>query len=541
MDGKIETVKVDVDATLTNNGTVTKNVAAGLDGLYSDYRVDSKGYITDLTQYDPYDNITSAKTAVNGVAGIDKTSKEYTVKLELQAGDTYQYTITCADDLKVFYVDKDGNITESSYAAIYPDNNDKVYAVVDKYLVKTLVIFEVEDGTTGSTTATYAFTAGDATVSTQNNASYWLANVQVKKAAFVPNTAKLKLTYDVYLDGMLYAANQTAENIPATQSVVTLSGTGFFADSKVEVVVKDLTTDKVAVRYLDADNNKEIPASDFVSKTDTANVGTKSAIPFQLKTGKTGNVTYEVYQGTTKLWAGSSKAVDDPRAGTNSVADWTGNNFVDVKIIGMSALTTPPATYSFTNSTTTAGIAIAGETTTKLNVTVTTTPVTGLAANSEVKGTVKLSAIPAATDVVAYRVVCSKLGLDEAVTTAAANWSIRLNSNVEIKDADFVVTPVAKLAVTGAAWDAGKIVLTFNQKLKEQTLTMATNVTVSSSAASNFTAVISGNTLTVTAGTGNFAATDTIAVASGVVSAAADSNGFTCSATALSALNTLVH
>ena len=145
VDGKIETVKVDVDATLTNGGTVTKNVAAGLDGLYSDYRVDSKGYITDLTKYNPYDNTTSAKTALNGVDGIDKTSKEYTVKLGLQAGGTYQYTITCADDMKVFYVDKKGNITESSYAAIYPDNNDLVYAVVDKYLVKTLVIFEVED------------------------------------------------------------------------------------------------------------------------------------------------------------------------------------------------------------------------------------------------------------------------------------------------------------------------------------------------------------------------------------------------------------
>ena len=140
VDGKIETVKVDVDATLTNNGTVTKNVAAGLDGLYSDYRVDSKGYITDLTQYakDYYNTTTVDKAAVNGVEGINKTSKEYTVIIGGK-------TITCADDMKVFYVDKNGNITESSYAAIYPDTNDKVYAVVDKYLVKTLVIFERED------------------------------------------------------------------------------------------------------------------------------------------------------------------------------------------------------------------------------------------------------------------------------------------------------------------------------------------------------------------------------------------------------------
>ena len=131
VDGKIETVKVDVDAKC---GTTA---AADLDGLYSDYTVSSKGYITGLTKYGPYNN-TSDKTAVNGVVGINKTSKEYTVIIGGK-------TITCADDMKVFYVDKNGNITESSYAAIYPDTNDLVYAVVDKYLVKTLVIFEVED------------------------------------------------------------------------------------------------------------------------------------------------------------------------------------------------------------------------------------------------------------------------------------------------------------------------------------------------------------------------------------------------------------
>ena len=131
VDGKIETVKVDVDAKC---GSTT---ADKLDGLYSDYTVSSKGYITGLTKYGPYNN-TSDKTAVNGVVGINKTSKEYTVIIGGK-------TITCADDMKVFYVDKNGNITESSYAAIYPDNNDLVYAVVDKYLVKTLVIFEQED------------------------------------------------------------------------------------------------------------------------------------------------------------------------------------------------------------------------------------------------------------------------------------------------------------------------------------------------------------------------------------------------------------
>ena len=131
VDGKIETVKVDVDAKC---GAET---ADKLDGLYSDYTVSSKGYITGLTKYGPY-STGETKTALDGVVGIDKTSKEYTVIIGSK-------TITCADDMKVFYVDKDGNITESSYAAIYPDTNDRVYAVVDKYLVKTLVIFEQED------------------------------------------------------------------------------------------------------------------------------------------------------------------------------------------------------------------------------------------------------------------------------------------------------------------------------------------------------------------------------------------------------------
>ena len=46
--------------------------------------------------------------------------------------------------MKVYYVDKDGNITESSYKSIAKDDNDNVYAIVQDYLVKTLIIQEVE-------------------------------------------------------------------------------------------------------------------------------------------------------------------------------------------------------------------------------------------------------------------------------------------------------------------------------------------------------------------------------------------------------------
>ena len=43
-------------------------------------------------------------------------------------------------------MDEDGNITESSYKAITKDTNDKVYAVIEDYLVKALVIEDVDDG-----------------------------------------------------------------------------------------------------------------------------------------------------------------------------------------------------------------------------------------------------------------------------------------------------------------------------------------------------------------------------------------------------------
>ena len=46
-------------------------------------------------------------------------------------------------------MDEDGNIESSSYRSIAKDRNDKVYAVVDEYLVEYLVIEEVDDKSSG--------------------------------------------------------------------------------------------------------------------------------------------------------------------------------------------------------------------------------------------------------------------------------------------------------------------------------------------------------------------------------------------------------
>ena len=242
VDGKIETVKVDVDAKC---GTTA---AADLDGLYSDYTVSSKGYITGLTKYGPYNN-TSAKAAVDGVVGINKTSKEYTVIIGGK-------TITCADDMKVFYVDKNGNITESSYAAIYPDNNDLVYAVVDKYLVKTLVIFEQEDKG-----------AASGTFDPANPQKAYIDGVEIVipkvDGKFVDNAANVLVNNGYTVTGMFGS--------PATYWATKGGNTYFFTVKDPAPEYYTLTVDGTVVEYI---KSSEASTTTWKQVKDAAKGGT---------------------------------------------------------------------------------------------------------------------------------------------------------------------------------------------------------------------------------------------------------------------------
>ena len=169
VDGKISTVKVKY------NTVVNKVTADDLNGLFSNYSTNNKSYITDLTPYaKTFDNKSAEKAVINGLEGIDKTSKEYTISVGYSVdkkGDvSYDYTITVDDNAKIYFVDKDGNISESSYSAIYPDDNDLVYAVVEDYLVKTLVIQEVKDKDTSKPVVKtdYTFDSVSATLEANN-------------------------------------------------------------------------------------------------------------------------------------------------------------------------------------------------------------------------------------------------------------------------------------------------------------------------------------------------------------------------------------
>ena len=115
-----------------------------------------KRQITTLKEFDKnYDTNYDTKQVLQVATGIDKVSKEYTVILDtatpptaivgnvdpkIGAGD---YTITVDDKALYYYVDEDGNITESSYSGIAVDENDRVYAVIEDNMVQMLVICEV--------------------------------------------------------------------------------------------------------------------------------------------------------------------------------------------------------------------------------------------------------------------------------------------------------------------------------------------------------------------------------------------------------------
>ena len=143
VNGELKTVMVD-DAC---SGGVD---ASNLNGLYKSYPLNSKGVITGLTAYTDLFATDKGKDGsyLEGV-GVDKTSKDYTVILDTKnnANDA-DYVITVDEKAAIYAIDQDGNITESSYRAIAKDANDKVFAYVDDYVVKSLFIQDVEDGKT---------------------------------------------------------------------------------------------------------------------------------------------------------------------------------------------------------------------------------------------------------------------------------------------------------------------------------------------------------------------------------------------------------
>ena len=131
---------------------VDESLGKELSGLYSNYSVNSKGVIVSVASGANH-GFTAFSTGADDEylvgRGIAKTSKEYTVTLDtvnvLNSDGSVKdgkldYVITVAKDAKIYYVDGDGVITESSYGGIMADANDDVFAYVDEYQVEKLFI-----------------------------------------------------------------------------------------------------------------------------------------------------------------------------------------------------------------------------------------------------------------------------------------------------------------------------------------------------------------------------------------------------------------
>lgn len=289
INGEIKTVKVDQNVKVVNAAGVTTTLTSAqtknVDGLFKGYSVDKYGIITTLRAYDAYSANTDKKVALTGV-GIDKVSKEYTVKLDTA---NVEQVITCDDNMKVYYVDEDGNISESSYGAIAVDSNDRVYAVVQDYLVKTLVICEVPAGKNPGAPTSYTFDAADASVTVKQNKNSNAYSFKVEPAEFVPAGATLTVSYNVLIDGFVVDSDSKTATVANAGEAVSFNvrDTSNVAgdDETVTVKITNVTTDKVSVKYVNGDTNGTLATS---SAAKTVKVGTNdSNFKFTIDTSST--------------------------------------------------------------------------------------------------------------------------------------------------------------------------------------------------------------------------------------------------------------
>ena len=276
VDGELKTVKVAQDVKVDGVKQTEKQIKKSFGGLFKSYTTD-KGIITSVKTYEDYENYQDVEneSAVNGtVSGIDKVSKEYTVKLGLQKNGEYKYTVTVDKDAKIFYVNTDDEISVSSYSAIAKDDNDDVYAVIKDYMVKTLIVYE-QDGNdanpvkpelskdvevksvdidTPNTTITYYVEAGAKTLTTSDIKAI-LADKGCKD--ITKSGSKWSFTYDgmsfegvtvvttqVYVVSVKYSNDSTV----ATSNVKMVAKNGV-----ITVTVKNADGSAFASTYKDAD------------------------------------------------------------------------------------------------------------------------------------------------------------------------------------------------------------------------------------------------------------------------------------------------
>ena len=389
VDDEITTVKVD------KTTKVGSKYAYELDGMFKSYNVNSKGVITSLTAHDTYGSVAADKAQYLAGDGLNKVSADYTVIIDTKASGK-NATITCDEKATFYYVDKDGKITEITYKNVTKDENDKVYAFVDDYMVKQLVVFEVKD------TAPAAGTFDPA---------------DPKTAGIVGTTVVIPKIDGVKVDN---AANVLAKNgytvtglFGGTYWAVKDGTTYFFTESNPEYYT--LTVNGTVVEYMAKGTASKISKKEFAAKYDTDGTAYKF-----------------VKGGTTYFFAYDSSSANAMTDGTAAVAITTGyvkvtDNTSATTISGVETATAGGQKYAKVNNAVTVEYTVAANTSVTLNYTVggvAKTPITeSTTAAGKVTFTVSgdkdivlTSATPATTYGITYPAAKTKNGVTMTLT-----------------------------------------------------------------------------------------------------------------------------
>ena len=288
VDDEITTVKVD-KAT-----KVGSKYAYELDGMFKSYNVNSKGVITSLTAHDTYGSVAADKAQYLAGDGLNKVSADYTVIVDTKDKNA---TITCDEKATFYYVDKDGKITEITYKNVTKDENDKVYAFVDDYMVKQLVVFEVKD--TGASTSK-PLAMGE------------------KPVSYVDGTKVVLEVVDNDTTGL-----RTAKN----EAIAALRAAGYtrvgFDPSNTWLTAYDKNLNEV---YFDIDINYYVSLTvddkvvEYVAADDTFNATKDSATKWSDISGKgTGFVKGTAYKAYFKSGTDTDEALIAKTSGTTTV------------------------------------------------------------------------------------------------------------------------------------------------------------------------------------------------------------------------------
>ena len=547
IDGEAKTIKVkegstaakrlitDIDKTHALKLSDTQYLVA-LEGITEN----ADGLVTSVRLYDTNALVEeAAKGDADGIiygTGMDK-SKDDVVTLKKVNGTTDSRTYTWADGVVVAQYDDKSNSGEfesSKMSSIKKDDNDTYLAVMDDGVIIGLLTRYVADDAASDGTGTS--TTGNTTIKYEISKNGRLTmTVEYDRPDYMAENKPVKLTFDVYANGAKTTLSDSVK-IPANKDTATviIDGTGVLEQGD-EITIENVKPIEYSnkVIYKDQDG-KRIESKLDMDVTTTALVADKTGataekITIKMANTSTGNAAITIAntdddRPITWSWASLNAGMTTKR-GFKAVPE----KIVEITI-NMSSMNT---TYTVEDKIDTAAkLSTWGVTGADKDQTLTVdlkgavnNKVTGIVKNGSV--TLELTLSGKDTGIYGYRVVCEELGIDTILTTTSkTEVAGRANSDVTLTTASFEVTPVEKLKVKSFTWDAGKIVITFNEDVKDPVTvgSSSKDINITSAKSTAWDVAVNGNVVTITSTAGDFAAADTVAITAGVKCALDNSN-----------------